>query len=237
MNIKGSVVFVTGANRGLGLAFARGALARGAAKVYAGMRNTQGFDEPGLIPIEIDVTDPASVTTAAAACQDVTLLVNNAGIAAVVDNPLDAAVESLSRSVLETNYYGVVRVTQAFAPILIRNGKAAIINVLSNASWLPIPFLTPYSVSKAAVWSYTNHVRLHLKDQNVQVLGLHVGFIDTDLTKGVDVPKVLPVDVVRDTLDALEAGKSEVMADEGTRTLKRSLSSDVPGYIDPAQLV
>ncbi len=237
MNIKGSVVFVTGANRGLGLAFARGALARGAAKVYAGMRNTQGFDEPGLISIEIDVTDPASVTTAAAACQDVTLLVNNAGIAAVVDNPLDAAVESLSRSVLETNYYGVVRVTQAFAPILIRNGKAAIINVLSNASWLPIPFLTPYSVSKAAVWSYTNHVRLHLKDQNVQVLGLHVGFIDTDLTKGVDVPKVLPVDVVRDTLDALEAGKSEVMADEGTRTLKRSLSSDVPGYIDPAQLV
>ena len=161
---------------------------------------------------------------------------NNAGIAAVVDTPLDDAIESLSRHLLETNYFGVLRVTRAFAPMLIRNGSAAIINVLSNASWLPVPFLTPYSVTKAAAWSYTNHVRVHLKEQNVQVLGLHVGFIDTDLTKGVDAPKALPADVVSETLDALEAGKTEVMADEGTRTLKLSLSSETPGYLEPALL-
>jgi NAD(P)-dependent dehydrogenase (short-subunit alcohol dehydrogenase family) len=234
MDLQGSVVFVTGANRGLGLAFARVALARGAAKVYAGMRNTTGFEEPGLIPVPIDVTDAGSVAAAAAACQDVTLLVNNAGIAAVVDNPLDANVEALSRQVFETNYYGVMRATQAFAPILARNGKAGIINVLSNASWLPVSFLTPYAVSKAAAWSYTNHVRLGLKEQNVQVLGLHVGFIDTDLTKGIDVAKARPEDVVRDTFDALEAGKSEILADDGTRALKASLSNAAPGYIEIA---
>jgi NAD(P)-dependent dehydrogenase (short-subunit alcohol dehydrogenase family) len=236
MNLKGSVVFVTGANRGLGLAFAKAALSRGAAKVYAGMRSTQGFKEPGLVPIQIDVTDQASVAAAAASCQDVTLLINNAGIAAIIDSPLSADMESLSRRLLETNYYGVVRVTQAFSPALTRNGPAGIINVLSDVSWLPKPVLTPYSDTKAAAWSYTNHVRVYLKEQNIQVLGLHVGFVDTDLSKGVTEPKARPEDVVRDTFDALEAGKSEIMADVGTRALKRSLSNEVPGYIDPTQL-
>jgi NAD(P)-dependent dehydrogenase (short-subunit alcohol dehydrogenase family) len=236
MNVKGSAVFVTGANRGLGLAFAKAALSRGAAKVYAGMRNTEGFKEPGLVPIQIDVTDAASVAAAAATCQDVNLLVNNAGIAAVIDNPLSDEMESLSRRLLETNYYGVVCVTQAFSPALMRNGPAGIINVLSDVTWLPKPVLTPYSVTKAAAWSYTNHLRVYLKEHNIQVLGLHVGFVDTDLSKGVTAAKARPEDVVRDTFDALEAGKSEIMADDGTRALKRSLSNEVPGYIDPAQL-
>lgn len=236
MLVKNSNVFVTGASRGLGLAFAREALARGAAKVYAGVRDPDAFNEPDLIPVRIDVTDPASATDSAALAPDVTLLIKNAGIAELVDSPFAEGLDALSRRLFETNYYGVIRTTQAFQAMLPDDGHGAIINVLSDATWRAIPVLTPYSASKAAAWSYTNHARLQLKERNVQGLGLHVGFVDTDLTKGLDVEKSSPEEVVRQTFDALESGKSEVMADAGTRKLKQSLSADIPGYIDPAIL-
>jgi NAD(P)-dependent dehydrogenase (short-subunit alcohol dehydrogenase family) len=233
MDIKTATVFITGANRGLGLAFAREARRRGAAKVYAGMRNTDGFNEPGIIPIRIDVTDPASITAAAKLAADTTLLVNNAGTAAPIDSPLSADVVAQSARMFDTNYYGVVRVTQAFEPNLSAKPNTAIINVLSDIVWLPRPILTPYAASKAAAWSYTNQLRFHLRERGVQVLGLHVGFVDTDLTNGIDVPKASPEDVVRQTYDALVAGKSEVMADKGTAVLKSTLAAEVPGYITP----
>lgn len=233
MDITNATVFITGANRGLGLAFAREARRRGAAKVYAGMRNTAGFNEPGIVPVRIDVTDPASIAAATELTADTTLLVNNAGIATLIDGPLAADVESQSRHLFETNYYGVVRVTQAFEPILSTKPKAAIINVLSDIVWLPRPYLTPYAASKAAAWSYTNQLRFHLAERGIQVLGLHVGFLDTDMTNGIDVPKTSPDDVARQTYDALAAGKSEVMADKGTVLLKSTLADEVPGYITP----
>ncbi|WP_050404047.1 SDR family oxidoreductase [Bradyrhizobium embrapense] len=235
MDIKNATVFITGANRGLGLAFAREARRRGAAKVYAGMRKTDGFNEPGIIPVKIDVTDPASIAAAAALAADTTILVNNAGIAALVDGPLSADVAAQSARMFDTNYYGVVRVTHAFEPILSTRQNAAIINVLSDIVWLPRPILTPYAASKAAAWSYTNQLRFHLRERGVQVLGLHVGFVDTDLTNGIDVPKASPEDVVRQTYDALVAGKSEVMADKGTAALKSTLAAEEPGYITPPQ--
>jgi NAD(P)-dependent dehydrogenase (short-subunit alcohol dehydrogenase family) len=161
------------------------------------------------------------------------LLVNNAGIAALIDGPLSADVVAQSARMFDANYYGVVRVTQAFEPILSAKPNAAIINVLSDIVWLPRPILTPYAASKAAAWSYTNQLRLHLRERGIQVLGLHVGFVDTDLTNGIDVPKASPEDVVRQTYDALIAGKSEVMADKGTVVLKGTLAAEVPGYITP----
>ncbi|TYL90935.1 SDR family NAD(P)-dependent oxidoreductase [Bradyrhizobium rifense] len=233
MDIKNATVFITGANRGLGLAFAREARRRGAAKVYAGMRKTDGFNEPGIIPVKIDVTDPASITAAAALAADTTVLINNAGIAALIDGPLSADVAAQSARMFDTNYYGVVRVTQAFEPILSTKPDAAIINVLSDIVWLPRPILTPYAASKAAAWSYTNQLRFHLRERGVQVLGLHVGFVDTDLTNGIDVPKASPADVVNETYDALASGKSEVMADKGTAVLKNTLAAEEPGYITP----
>ncbi|HEV2158820.1 SDR family oxidoreductase [Bradyrhizobium sp.] len=235
MDIKNATVFITGANRGLGLAFAREARRRGAAKVYAGMRKTDGFNEPGIIPVKIDVTDPASITAAAALATDTTVLINNAGIAALIDGPLAADVAAQSARMFDTNYYGVVRVTQAFEPILSTKPDAAIINVLSDIVWLPRPILTPYAASKAAAWSYTNQLRFHLRERGVQVLGLHVGFVDTDLTNGIDVPKASPADVVSATYDALASGKSEVMADKGTAVLKNTLAAEEPGYITPPQ--
>ena len=235
MDIKNATVFITGANRGLGLAFAREARRRGAAKVYAGMRNTDGFNEPGIIPVRIDVTDTAAIAAAAELAKDTTLLVNNAGIAALIDSPLSADVAAQSARMFDTNYYGVVRVTQAFEPILSTKPNAAIINVLSDIVWLPRPILSPYAASKAAAWSFTNQLRFHLRERGVQVLGLHVGFVDTDLTNGIDVPKASPDDVVRQTYDALAAGKSEVMADKGTAVLKSTLAAEEPGYITPPQ--
>jgi NAD(P)-dependent dehydrogenase (short-subunit alcohol dehydrogenase family) len=233
MDVKNATVFISGANRGLGLAFAREARRRGAAKIYAGMRNTSGFEEPGIIPVRIDVTDAASVTAAAALAADTSLLINNAGIAALIDGPLSADMEAQSARMFDTNYHGVVRVSQAFAPGLQAKPNAAIINVLSDIVWLPRPYLAPYAASKAAAWSYTNQLRFHLREHGIQVLGLHVGFVDTDLTNGIDVPKASPEDVVRQTYDALAAGKSEIMADQGTALLKSTLAAELPGYITP----
>jgi NAD(P)-dependent dehydrogenase (short-subunit alcohol dehydrogenase family) len=234
MKLENSVVFVTGGNRGLGLAFAREAVSRGARKVYAGMRKTDGFDVPGIVPIKLDVNDPDSVRAAAASCTDVTVLVNNAGIGRG-GSPLEGSMEDLSREIFETNYYGVIRTTQAFAPILARNGGGAILNVLSRVSWRASPVLSAYSASKAAAWSFTNSLRMSIKAQGTQVLALHVGLVDTDLAKGFDAPKSAPAEVVRRTLDALAADKEEVIADEGTQLVKEGLSSEQPSYFGDAR--
>ena len=233
MNISGSVVFVTGASRGLGLAFAKQALARGAKKVYAGVRNPEAFNVPGIIAVQLDVTDEASVRAAAQQCTDTTLLVNNAGIASVMQGPLDDNMIELSRHLMDTNYYGVVRVSQAFAPILAANGGGAIINVLSDVTWLSIPLLAAYAASKSAAWSFTNALRLQVRGDNTHVVGLHVGFIDTDLTKGFDVPKSTPDAVVDSAFSTLEAGGYEALADEGSRYIKSTLSSADAVYFNP----
>ena len=233
MKIEGATIFVTGANRGIGLAFAREALVMGAVKVYAGMRKTGGFSEPGMIPVQIDVTNPESIRHAAAQCGDVSILVNNAGIVELVSDALDDRVEAVTRTMMEVNFFGIVRVTQAFAPVLATKPQSAVLNVLSDVSWKATSILTPYSASKAAAWSYTNHARIALKEQNTAVVGLHVGFVDTDLTAGVDVPKSNPRDVARKSYDVLEAGGAEVLADEGTVKLKASLSAARPEYIYP----
>jgi NAD(P)-dependent dehydrogenase (short-subunit alcohol dehydrogenase family) len=236
MKVQNSVVFVTGANRGFGLALAREALARGASKVYAGMRSTEGFNVPGLVPVTLDVNDPASIAAAAARCGDVTLLVNNAGIGRILDGPLDGRMEAQSREIFETNYYGVIRVSQAFAPILGKNGGGAIINVLSIVSWIPSQVLAAYAASKAAAWSFTNTLRLELQKQGTQVLGVHVGFMDTDLTKGVEAAKVSPADVARQTFDDLAAGRNETLGDEVTRTVKAGLAAEQASYFDGSGL-
>lgn len=231
MQVKDSIAFVTGANRGIGLAFAQELLARGAKKVYAGVRNPEGINVPGVVAVKLDVTDAESVAAAVAQCSDVTLLVNNAGIASLLQSTLDPAIIDDSRRFFETNYYGVIRVSQGFAPVLLANGGGAIVNVLSNATWISMPILAAYCASKSAAWSFTNALRLEVREQGIQVLGLHVGFVDTDLTHGFDAPKVSPQSVAIETLDALEAGKEEVFADEGTKQLKAALSSEQAPYL------
>ena len=230
MKLDNATVFITGANRGLGLAFAREALARGARKVYAAARDPATITLAGVVPVKLDVTNAEEVAAAARAAGDVTVLINNAGIAATGGFLAENSIESAQRH-LETNLYGPIRLTQAFAPILARNGGGAILNVLSIASWINGPLLGNYGMSKSAAWAMTNGTRIELLAQNTQVLALHVGFIDTDLTAGFDVPKQSPESVAKTALAALEDGASEVLADERTRQVHRGLSAEPAVYL------
>lgn len=233
MKIKDAVVFVTGANRGLGLEFARQALALGAKKVYAGARDPSKVTLPGVIPVRLDVNNPDDVSAAAKLAGDVTLLINNAGIARVSDGLTRPGSAEVLRETLETNLFGVLAMTQAFAPTLGRNGGGALLNVLSIVSWVSSQAIPEYSITKSAAWSLTNGVRHELRGQNTQVVGLHAGYIDTDLTSSFDVEKTAPSDVVRQAYQAIEAGELEVSVDEATRQVKQALSQGVY-LVDPS---
>jgi NAD(P)-dependent dehydrogenase (short-subunit alcohol dehydrogenase family) len=236
MRIEDSVAFVTGANRGLGLAFTKELLGRGVKKLYAGARNPNGVDLPGVIPVKFDVTDPAAIAAAALRCGDVTLLINNARIGRVDASALDPAVIDNAREIFETNFYGIIRASQAFAPVLSANGGGAIVNVLSDITWFSRPIMTAYAATKSAAWSFTNALRIDVRDKGIQVLALHVGFVDTDLIRDFDVRKSDPRVVAARTFDALEKGQEEVLADAQTEALKRSLSTEQPYYLNPANL-
>ena len=160
MKIEGSVALVTGANRGIGRAIAGELLARGATKVYAGVRDPSTVTDDRLVPVALDVTDADQVARAAQQLDDVQIVVNNAGIGGG-STPLGADLDA-ARAELEVNYLGLVSVTQAFAPVLAAHGGGAFVNVLSVVSWAASPSLTTYSASKAAAWSFTNAARIEL---------------------------------------------------------------------------
>lgn len=223
--VNGSVVLVTGSNRGIGKAFVQGFLDRGAAKVYATARTPLSYDDPRVVPLALDVTDAASVAAVAEAAPDVTILVNNAGITGA-GALVDAKIEDIAK-VLDTNLLGPIRLVQAFAPILGKNGGGAIVNVASALSWLA--GAGDYGVSKAALWQVSNTLRVELRDQGTLVQGLHLGYTDTDMTADVTAPKGDPRDVVAASLDGLEAGAAEVLADQTSVYAKSLLGGDPAG--------
>lgn len=227
MKIRDSVAFVTGANRGIGLAFVQELLAAGARKVYAAARNPETIPADGVHRLRLDVTDGNAIAAIARDCTDVDLLINNAGITLRSGFLNPDAVEA-ARAEMETNYFGPLLLSRAFAPVLAKNGGGAIVNVLSVLSWVSLPTSGTYSASKSAAWSLTNWLRTGLREQRTQVVSVHVGFVDTDMTKGILLPKVQPVEVVRQTLAAVEEGRNEVLADDITRQVKAGLS-DEPG--------
>jgi NAD(P)-dependent dehydrogenase (short-subunit alcohol dehydrogenase family) len=220
-SLNGAVVLVTGANGGLGTEFVRQALDRGAAKVYASARTPKQWDDARVVPLALDVTDPASIAAAAEEASDTTVLINNAGIGLFAPSLLDTSVEDY-RNLLETNTIGLFAVTKAFVPALKAAG-GGLMNVASVASWLTRPSLAAYGSTKAAVWSLTDSLRRELRDQ-VHVVGLYLAFTDTPMTAGIDLPKGDPADVVRDAYDGLESGAFEVLADEYTRTVRSRIS-------------
>ena len=230
MKIDNAVALVTGANRGIGLAFTRELLARGARKVYAGARDPASITQPGVEPLRLDVTRPDEVAAAAAHARDVTLLINNAGVGQF-GGFMATDSEAISRAMFETNFFGMLRISRAFAPVLAANGGGALLNVLSIVAWINGGQLAPYAASKSAAWSLTNALRHELAGQRTQVLALHMAFVDTDLVRALDGPKASPDEIVARALDGLEAGLDEVLADERTRLVRQGLTAARPSYL------
>ncbi|MFJ1708902.1 SDR family oxidoreductase [Kitasatospora sp. NPDC088346] len=221
--IEGANVLVTGGSRGLGKALVEALYARGAKQVYATARDPRAVTHPDAVPLAMEITDPASVAAAAERAQDVTILVNNAA-GLVGASFLDSPVEDVRRE-FEANFYGPLHTTRAFVPIIERNGGGHLLTVHSVLSWVALS--GSYSASKAALWSQTNSLRLDLKARGINVTGLHVGYVDTDMAAGVDAPKSSPHAVAEQALDGIEADAYEVIADELTRRVKSGLSADL----------
>ncbi|MFI5663543.1 SDR family oxidoreductase [Streptomyces sp. NPDC051684] len=221
MDINDSVALVTGANRGLGRAFAQRLLERGARKVYAAARRPETVDLPGVEVLPLDISDPASVRAAAEAAPDVSLLINNAGIQTgtdLVTGSLDAV-----RREMETNVFGHLGMIREFSPTLAGNGGGAIVNILSAMSWFGGAGAGAYHLSKAAAWAMTNGVRLELAEQGTLVTAVHLGLADTDMAAGWPVAKLAPSDLADAALDGVAAGAAEVLADQWSRDVKSRL--------------
>ncbi|KAB2350042.1 SDR family oxidoreductase [Actinomadura rudentiformis] len=222
MELNGAIAVVTGANRGLGRHLATQLLERGAS-VYAAVRRPDELDLPGVTPLRLDVTDHGSIQTAAEIATDANLLINNAGIS--TGTPLIAGDFEAVHRELETNFYGPLAVTRAFAPVIQGNGGGAVLNILSVISWVHPAQAGAYAAAKAAAWAMTDAVREELEPRGISVSGLHVGFIDTDMTAGMpDVPKADPADVAAQALDGIAKGQPEILADDLTRQVRLGLA-------------
>jgi NAD(P)-dependent dehydrogenase (short-subunit alcohol dehydrogenase family) len=225
MKVEGAAALVTGANRGLGAAIAQ-ALVDAGAKVYGAARDDTTVTNPDVVPVRLDVTDPNDIASAARICRDVSIVVNNAGIGRGSTSLAPDAVDA-ARAELETNYFGPMQVAQAFAPVLRDNGGGALANVLSVLSFVSMPQAATYSASKAAAWSLTNALRMELRRQGTLVVGVHAGFIDTDMAAGIDAEKISPEAVAAQIVAALENDTEQVLADPTSQLVKASLADDL----------
>ncbi|WP_104140066.1 SDR family oxidoreductase [Arthrobacter sp. ZGTC131] len=223
-SLNGAVVLVTGANGGIGTHFVHDALARGASKVYATARTPRVWEDERIVPLTLDVTDPASIQAAVEAAGDVTMLINNAGANVPSPGILTHTDEEI-RTNVETNFLGPLFLARAFAPILSARDESVIIDIHSALSWYAVAGI--YSATKAALWSATNSLRLELAPEGVHVVGVHVGWVDTAMAAHSTDPKTDPADLVCTVLDAVEAGEYEVLADETSVQLKAGLSAPI----------
>lgn len=231
MDIKDCTALITGANRGIGAAFVAALLQAGAARIFAGCRNPKADDlefdpaDPRIEPISLDVTDAESVAAAASACEDVQLLVNNAGYFA--GTTLLAAPDlEAARQEMEVNYFGPLQLSRALAPALARNGGGAIVNVLSAAAIVPVPNMGGYSPSKFAARAMGVSLRAELVDQNTQVHNLIVGSIDTRMAAHVEGRKESPATVARAGLRAVRRNIPEVDTDAFAINVRAALARD-----------
>ena len=229
MNIQESVAFVTGANRGIGKAYVEALIQAGADRVYAAARTMDTLKDvveiapDRIIPIALDVTDPAQVNAAAQAAQDTTLLINNAGVIGSGGLFTANSVETAQWE-MNTNYFGTLSMVRAFAPILQRNGGGAIVNMMSVVSVANAPVFGSYSASKAAVNSLTQDIRAELATQGTQVIGVFPGPVDTAMAEGVPGDKAEPIAVAKAALQAVETGLEDVYPDPVSQSVFAAIS-------------
>ncbi|CDR02909.1 SDR family oxidoreductase [Streptomyces iranensis] len=223
--IDGSVVLVTGGQRGIGKAYVEALLRRGAAKVYATARKPVPSEDPRVEAVSLDVNDADAVAALADRATDVDIVINNAGV--LLPSPLLTADMADVVATFETNVFGPLRVARAFAPVLAARGGGALVDMHSVLSWGA--GAAAYGASKAALWSITNSLRIELAEQGTQVVGVHLGLADTDMVAGIPSQKISPAEVVEAVLDGVESGGNEVLVDAVTRQMKAALAGPVEG--------
>ena len=229
--IKNSVVFVTGSNRGIGKAIVEELIKSGAAKVYAGARNPETLkdlvasSQGKVVAITLDVTNEKQIQAAAETAHDTQILINNAGIASY--SAIIAAADTRSaRQEMEVNYFGLANMTRTFAPILKKNGGGVLVNISSVAGLVGIPLFGTYAATKAAAHSLTQSVRGELKAQGTLVIGVYPGPIDTDMAAGVEMEKETPRNVALEIFKGIESGTEEVYPDKVSKDLALKLQAD-----------
>ena len=224
--LEGATVLVTGGNRGIGKAIVDDLLTRGVKKVYATARAPQPSTDDRVVNLPLEVTDEASIDALVIAAPDVTVLINNAG-GGSPGTYLDADLADI-RTVFEVNFFGPLNLTRRFVPVIEANGGGHILNAHSALSWMSAH--GAYSATKAAFWSQTNGIRLELLDRGITVTGLHMGYVDTDMSTAVTAPKENPADIAKAALDGIETGALEVLADETARQVKAGLPADLYNF-------
>jgi short-subunit dehydrogenase len=236
MDINGCVALVTGAPGGIGRAFVAELLKRGAAKIYVCARDTASLadlmkdDDTRLIPMALDVTDPAMVARAAVEAPDVTMLVNNAGYASF-QGAIAAQDISAARREMDVNYFGPLALTRALRPVLAARGGGAVVNMLSMAALVSLPVMGTYSASKAAFLSVTRSVRAELAVQGIAVIGVLAVQTESAIGARLPPPRMMPAEVVADVLDAVQAGLSgEIVAGAQTRVAYQAFTADPEGF-------
>lgn len=228
MNIQDAVVFVSGASRGIGRAYVEALVQAGARRIYAAARNIDALKDvvaiapDQIIPLTLDVTNPDQVAAAAQTAQDVTILINNAGVLGAGGLFTDTSVETAQWE-MTTNYFGTLYMIRAFAPILQRNGGGAVVNLLSIAAVANVPVFSSYSASKAALYSLTQGARAELAQQGTQVIGVFPGPVDTAMSEGIPLDKVAPIEVAKATLNAIKQGIEDVYPDAVSQGLFANL--------------
>jgi NAD(P)-dependent dehydrogenase (short-subunit alcohol dehydrogenase family) len=226
MKIGGSIALVTGANRGLGRALVDALLQAGCARIYAGARDIENVAPDGVVkPIQLDITNAEHIARAAAQCRDVSILINNAGVARFAP-ALEAPTMEHARLEMDTNYFGTLAMCRAFAPVLKRNGGGALVNILSVASWFSVPMQGSYCASKAAEWSLTKSVRHELRSQRTLVAAMYAGYIDTDMARDVPFPKTSAATIAARVLAGIENDSEEILADQRAEATHSELFKD-----------
>ncbi|MEP7001533.1 MAG: SDR family oxidoreductase [bacterium] len=234
--ISGKAAFVTGANRGIGEAIVDALVVAGVRKVYAAARNLADLEPlvarhgARITPVQLDVTNAAQIAAAAATAEDVDILINNAGVVGFFGGEFtDPKWIEGGRQEMEVNVFGTLAVTQAFAPILARNGGGAVANLNSVASFVGFPILATYSASKAATHSLTQVMRAMLRDQNTQVFGVYPGPIDTRMGEVLTMEKASPADAAQAIVAEIIAGSEDIFPDKTSQGMGPAFFADPKG--------
>jgi NAD(P)-dependent dehydrogenase (short-subunit alcohol dehydrogenase family) len=214
MNIAQKTVLITGANRGIGRALVQEALRRGAKKVYAGTRITIEIADKRITPLILDVTDAEQIEQAVRETGSLDVLINNSGIAPYDDLSDPIVIEQT----LAVNFFGMYKVSRAFLPMLKRS-KGAIVNNLSLMALAPLPLTPSYAISKAAALSMTQSLRALLVSEGVTVHGVFLGPVDTDMTRGFEIPKASPESVAQGIFNGLENGEEDIFPDSMSQSI------------------